>query len=61
MEKIEKAKVEMTYISGAMVAQKMVEFVERDGNVLVATAIGDIQMFARMSVIEAQPVFLQGL
>jgi hypothetical protein len=46
----------MAHISGAVVAQIMVELVERFGDVLIPAPIDDIQPLARVSVIEAKPV-----
>ncbi len=42
------------YRAGARVAQEMVELVDSFGNVVIAFAIDDVDMFLRMNVEEAQ-------
>ena len=56
VEKVEEARIEMTHISGAVIAQIMVELVERFGDVSITAAMNDIQPLTRVSVIEAEPV-----
>src|SRR5580658_5739590 len=60
VEKVEEPRIEMTHISGAVVAQIMVELVHRFGNVFITAAIDDIQPLARVSVKEAEPVLARG-
>jgi hypothetical protein len=50
----------MTLLSCTVVTQKMVELVERFGEVLITATIDDIQPLARVGVIEAEPVFARG-
>lgn len=57
VKEIEEARIEMTYISGAVVAQKIVELVERFGDVLVTAAINNVEPLTRVSVIKAQVIF----
>jgi hypothetical protein len=50
----------MAHISSAVVAQIMVELVQRFGDVSITATIDDIQPLASVSVIEVQPVFVRG-
>src|ERR1700683_3444354 len=58
VEKVEESRIEMAHVSGTVVAQIMVELVERFGDVLVTATIDNIQPLARVSVIEAEPVLV---
>ena len=60
VEKVEEMRIEMMHITGTVIAQKMVELVERFGNVLITATIDNIQPLTGMSVIEAEPVFVWG-
>src|SRR5271166_3988914 len=60
VEKIEEARIEMMHISGTVVAQIMVELVQRFGDVLITATIDDIQPLACVSVIEAETVLVCG-
>jgi hypothetical protein len=60
VEKVEEVRIEMTHISGTVIAQKVVELAQRFGDVLITAAIDDIQPLARVSVIEAEPVLVCG-
>ena len=60
VEQVEEARIEMAHISGTVVAQIMVELVQRFGDVLITATIDDIQPLAGVSVIEVQPVFVWG-
>jgi hypothetical protein len=56
VEKVEEVRIEMTHISRTVIAQKMVELVQRFGDVLITTTIDDVQPLARVRVIKAEPV-----
>jgi len=60
VEKVEEMRIEMTHVSGTVIAQKMVEIVEGFGDVLITATIDDIQPLVRVSVIEAKPVLERG-
>ena len=60
VEQVEKMRIVMMHISGTVIAEKMVEFVQRCGNVLITATVDDIQPLVGVSVIEAEPVFASG-
>ena len=60
VKKVKEVRIEMMHISGAVIAQKMVELIQRFGDVLITAPIDNIQPFARVSVIKAQPVLVWG-
>jgi hypothetical protein len=60
VKKVEQVRIEMPHISGAVIAQEIVKRIERLGNVLIPATINDVEPLARMSVIEAEPVFVRG-
>jgi hypothetical protein len=45
------------HIAGAVVAEKVIELVESPGNIRVPTLVDNVQMFAGVGVVKAQPVF----
>ena len=60
VEKVEEARIEMADIFSTVIPQKIIELIQRFRNVLITAAIDDIQPLARVSVIEAEPVFVRG-
>ena len=56
VKKIKLLHVIVLYIAGAVVAKKMVQLCDAIGKILIAYAVNDIDMFAGMKVVEAQPV-----
>src|SRR5208282_293684 len=57
VEQIKKARIEMVHVSGSMIAEKVVEFVERLRYVGIAAAVNDVELLPGVRVIEAQAVF----
>jgi hypothetical protein len=57
MEQVEDARIIVVDISGAVVAQKIIESLKRFRDVLIALAIQDIQPLARVRMEKPQPVF----
>ena len=57
VQQVEHARIVVVHITGAIVAQVLVEAVERLRQVCVATAIDDVEPLVGMGVVEPQPVF----
>ena len=57
VEHVEQARIEMVYLSRAMVAEIMVEFIERMRQIGIAAAVNDIETLAGMGVIKVKAVF----
>ena len=56
-ENVEKPWIEVVHLSSAMVAEKMIELRQSLGNVALAVAVDDIQVFAGMRVVEPQVAY----
>jgi hypothetical protein len=59
-QNIKNPRIVVMYLSGAVVAEEMVELRQSFGNIGIAMAIHDIQMLPRMSVEEPQMALLYG-
>ena len=57
-QKVEKPGIEVMHLSGAVVAQEMVQLRQGLGNIGCTVAIHDIQTFSRVSVVEPQMAVL---
>jgi len=60
VEQIEQAGVEMTYLTGTMVAEIAIELGQRIRQVIFAAAVNDIEPLIGMGVIKTTPVFDRG-
>jgi len=56
-ENVEKPWIEVVHLSGAMVAEKMVELRQCLRNIALAAAVNDIQVFAGMRMVEPQVTY----
>jgi hypothetical protein len=56
MQKIKNPRIVMAYVAGTMVAQVAIKVSQCFGNVLVVSAIDDIQALSRVHVKELQPI-----
>jgi len=59
-EQIEKARIEINDITGAMIPQEMIEAIDRVGKIGIALAIDDIDALIRVQMKEQQAMFGQG-
>jgi hypothetical protein len=59
-QNIKNPRIEVMHLSGAMVAEEVIELRQSFGNICVAVTIDDIQMLPRMSVEEPQMALLYG-
>ena len=59
VQKVEFADVVGLHVSSAMVAQEMIELGDGGGQILIADAVDDVNMLARMKVIETKTVLLR--
>ena len=57
IQQVKQSGIEVMNIAGAVIAQKMVQPVERRGQIRIAAAIDDIQPLVGVGVIKAEPVF----
>jgi len=57
MKQIEEPRVEVMHVAGAMVTKKIVELIQRFGQVSIATPINDIEPLVGVCVKETKPVF----
>jgi hypothetical protein len=60
VEQIEQTRIEMVYLSRAMVAEIVVKFGQRLRDITITTPIDDIESLVGVGVIKAQPVFGRG-
>ena len=56
MQKVKLFDVIVFFITGSMIAKKVVQRCDATGHVLVANSIDNIKMFACMKMVEPQPV-----
>jgi hypothetical protein len=56
VQKIEFMDIVSFYVSGAMIAQEMIELRDSVRQILVSDAIHDVDVFTSVKVIEAEPV-----
>ena len=57
IQQVKQPRIEVLNIPGAVIAQEMVQLVERVGQIRVAAAINDLQPLVGVGVIKAQAVF----
>jgi len=60
VEQVKEPRIEVTHVPGAVVAEIVIELVQRIGQVGIAAPVDDVKMFACVSVIKAQPVLGRG-
>src|SRR5271165_1360753 len=59
-EQVEQMRIEMAHLSGAMIAEIMVELIQRFRQVSFAAPVNDVEPLTGMGVIETEPIFARG-
>jgi hypothetical protein len=59
VEQVEQVGIETAYLSGTMVAEITVEFVQRFWQIGIAASVNDVEPLPGMCVIKTQPVFVR--
>ncbi len=54
-EQVKQARIEMMDVAGAMIAQEMIQLIQRFRHVSLAAAINEVDVFARVCVIKTKP------